>query len=150
MAPLRVPAREPVYRSALIRWDDEFRALRSALQTLAQNMPDRFAIETLAQIMSSAMYFWLRLNLELERRIRESDEENRLRYEARLSEGVVNALMPRLFKLGEYIAEMAQSQAATTRQWALTREKLARAEDAASQPAKKKRQRRRRRPSRRQ
>jgi hypothetical protein len=102
-------------------------------------MPDRFSGEILAQIMSSAMYLWLRLNLELDRRIRESDEENRFRYGACLSEGFVNALMPQLFKLGEYIGQMSQIQAATARQWALTGEILHQNEEPASQPARRKR-----------
>ena len=142
MAPLRVTAPEPVLSMFIGRWDEEFVGLRTALQIRAQNMPDRFSGEILAQIMSSAMYLWLRLNLRLEHSIRRVDEGNWNKNQADLPEGLVDALTPRLLKLGQYIAEMSQSQAATTRQWALTRDKLPQTEEAASQPPRKKRQRR--------
>ena len=84
----------------------------------AEHMPDRFSSEILAQIVSSAMYLWLRLHLQMDAHIRDLDEKNCYRREAQLSEGVVNVSMPRLMKLSEYIGEMTQMQAATARQWA--------------------------------
>ncbi len=132
---------EPLKFEFMGDWAAEFRGLRTALQMRAQHMPDRFSSEILAQIVSSAMYLWLRLHLQMERHIRDLDEKNCYRREAQLSEGVVNVSMPRLMKLSEYIGEMTQMQAATARQWALTREILAQAEDAASHPPRKRRQR---------
>jgi hypothetical protein len=113
-----------------IAWDKEFGRLRRALQMRARDMPDQFSAEILARIMSGATYLWLRLNFQLDHRMQETKG-------AHLSDGLVNALMPRLLKLGGYIAEMSQIQAATARQWAITQAKQN--ELLASQPARPKR-----------
>jgi hypothetical protein len=121
-----------------IRWHEEFARLSSALQTSARDMPERFAAEIFSEIMSSATYLWARTSFHLERCIQEFDEHHQCRSGSQLSQGVVHELMPRLLKLGAYIGEMAQIQAATARQWALARDKSPQ-EQPATQPARKKR-----------
>jgi hypothetical protein len=137
---------EPVFQGSSlslgVKWDKEFALLYSALQRRAHDNPDQFSADVLARIMSCATYLWARASYQLACCIQEVDERSRgAKTGSSLNEWTWNVLVTRLLKLGQYIAEMAQSQAATTRQWALTRAKLPENEDAASQPARKKRRR---------
>lgn len=138
---------EPVFQGRSpelgVQWDKEYALLYSALQRRAHDRPDQFAAEVLARIMSSAAYLWARSSFHLERCIQEVDVRSRGdKRGSLLDDWDRDVLMPRVLKLGEYIGQMAHIQAATARQWALTREKLHQNnEEPASQPARRKRQR---------
>jgi hypothetical protein len=121
-----------------VKWEEEYALLRSALQRRAHDRPEQFAGEILARIMSSATYLWARTSFQVERCIEEFDTGKHCKSGSYLSPGVVNEPMPRLLRLGGYIGEMAQIQAATARQWALARDKSP-PEQPATQPAAKKR-----------
>jgi hypothetical protein len=137
---------EPVFQGRSpdlgVKWDAEFALLLSALQRHAHDRPDQFSADVLARIMSVATYLFARSSFHLERCIQEVDERSRGdKRGSLLDDWSRDVLVPRVLKLGQYIGAMAHIQAATARQWALTRDKLHQNEDAASQPPRKKRQR---------